>query len=83
MTTEPLTIDPSARVLDYITRFRRFLDDEVATIERDLAAQIDRTSCEFVRARIAHHTRTAFHDRCHTGTGPTLPIALTFSFNWP
>ncbi len=38
MSAAPLTIDPSERVRDYIARFRRFLDEEVASLERELAA---------------------------------------------
>ena len=38
MTDDRLTLDPTPRVLDYQQRFRRFLDTEVAPLERDLAS---------------------------------------------
>ena len=38
MIDDRLTLDPTPRVLDYQQRFRRFLDTEVAPLERDLAS---------------------------------------------
>ena len=38
MSDAPLTIDPSARVRDYTERFRRFLDETVTPLEKELAA---------------------------------------------
>jgi len=37
-TENPLIISPSDRVRDYTERFRRFLDDEVTPLEKELAA---------------------------------------------
>lgn len=39
MTDEELSIERSARVLDYTERFRSFLDEEVAPIEKELASK--------------------------------------------
>lgn len=38
MIDDPLTLDPTPRVREYHERFRRFLDSEVAPLERTLAA---------------------------------------------
>lgn len=38
MSSLPLNIDPSNRVRDYTARFRRFLDEDVAPLEKALAA---------------------------------------------
>lgn len=37
MNETPLTIDPTSRVRDYTARFQRFLDEDVAPMEQDLA----------------------------------------------